>query len=103
MSPDRSRSGRLGEATVFVGHFLSSIGFVGIDIGARGIKLLQVRDHAGELQVVGAGKVDVPPDGWLETDRGAMTDQLRAAFASGGFTGKRCVISLPRRDGRLHR
>ena len=86
---------------MFAGRFSSAIGSVGIDLGTRGIKLLQVREHGGELKVVGAGRVDAKAgDSWVE-DRKALTDQLRAAFASGGFTGRRCVLSIPRGEVRM--
>jgi type IV pilus assembly protein PilM len=83
---------------VFAGRFSASIGLVGIDFGTRAIKLLQTREHGRELQVVGVGKVDVPVAGTPVLDAAALNDQLRSAFASGGFTGRRCVCSLPRGD-----
>jgi len=86
---------------VFPGRFSTSIGLVGIDIGASAIKLLQLREHGGGLRVVGAGKVDrhdtQPPTG----DTDAIIEQLRGAFAAGGFTGRRCVVSLPRTEIRV--
>lgn len=77
------------------GRFSASIGLVGIDFGTRAIKMLQVRQQGGRLRIVGAGKVELPAG---DMDRGALTDQLRGAFASGGFTGRRCVVSLRRED-----
>ncbi len=83
---------------MFGGRFSSSIGSVGIDFGARSIRLLQVREHGGELRVVGAGLVDLPPSG-LDTDAPeALGARIRAAFSSGGFAGRRCVVSMPRND-----
>lgn len=82
------------------GRFSSSIGLVGIDIGVRAIKLLQLRDHGRGLRVVGAGRVEV--HGGTETgDIGALVEQLRGAFAAGGFTGRRCVVCLPRHAIRI--
>ena len=115
------------EARVFAGRFSSSIGLVGIDFGLRGVKMLQVREHAGALEVVGAARIDVPlpgvtprrstaaspsgpmpvadsvetPDDQPTSPPGAsdfLTEQLRGAFASGGFTGRKCVVSLARED-----
>ena len=81
---------------MFAGRFSASIGFVGIDIGARAIKLLQIREHGRGLRVVGAGKVDLhePESGTGHAH--TLVEQLRGAIASGGFTGRRCVVSLPR-------
>jgi len=76
---------------VLGGRFSSSIGLVGIDIGARAIKLLQLREHSSGLRVVGAGIVNVDDSG-----DGTLVEQLRGAFAAGGFTGRRCVVCLPR-------
>ena len=78
------------------GRFLSSIGLVGIDIGARAIKLLQLREHSRGLRVVGAGRVDVHETG--SDGAGTLVEQLRGAFAAGGFTGRRCVVGLPRNE-----
>ena len=81
------------------GRFLSSIGLVGIDIGARAIKLLQLREHSRGLRVVGAGRVDVHETG--SDGAGTLVEQLRGAFAAGGFTGRRCVVCLPRNEIRV--
>lgn len=85
---------------MFGGRFTSSIGVVGIDFGARGVKMLQVREHNGEIDVVGAARVETPIDG-NETAE-ALSERLRAAFISGGFTGRKCIVSLPRADVQLH-
>jgi len=90
---------------VFAGRFSSSIGLLGVDIGSRSIKLLQVREHQRRLDVVGAARVDLPAR-TLEEPEGpeggaALTQQLQAAITNGGFTGRRCVVSLPRSDVRL--
>ncbi len=83
------------------GRFSSSIGLVGIDIGARAIKLLQLRDHSRGLRVVGAGRVNVHETGSDGDGAGTLVEQLRGAFAAGGFTGRRCVVCLPRNDIRV--
>jgi len=84
---------------VLGGRFSSSIGLVGIDIGARAIKLLQLREHSRGLRVVGAGRVDVHETG--SDGAGTLVEQLRGAFAAGGFTGRRCVVCLPRNEIRV--
>ena len=79
-------------------RFLSSIGSVGIDIQARGIKMLQLGEHRGELFVVGAAEVDVPVTEVEEVDPATLTERIRAAFTSGRFSRRRCVLSLPPQD-----
>lgn len=109
------------------GRFSSSLGLVGVDFGTRSIKMLQVREVAstpGGLSVVGAARIDVPltrvenqvkpkdrtaPTASPEIDaadgsaafataQAVIAEQIRAAFAGGGFTGRRCVVSLARED-----
>ncbi len=83
---------------MFAGRFSSSIGLLGIDFGARGVKLLQVGERNGKLHVVGAAWFSKPAGGWGAHAPDLLVQQLRAAFTSGGFTGRRCVVSLPRTD-----
>ncbi len=83
---------------MFAGRFSASIGYVGVDFGTRAIKLLQLRDHGRGLRVVGAGRVDRSQNA---DDTASLIEQLHGAFASGGFTGRRCVVSLPRSDVRV--
>lgn len=121
----RSPPSQAEEANVFGSRFSSSIGLLGVDIGSRSIKLLQLSASRGgdqsasttaeTLAVVGAGEVeqerietqaDDPdssePDGTYTTSAESSTARmLRTAFASGRFTGRRCVVSLPRSDVRL--
>jgi type IV pilus assembly protein PilM len=89
------------EIRVFAGRFSASIGLVGIDFGSRAIKLLQLRENGRGLRVIGAGSVEVHAGGSGTEDSAALTDQLWSAFASGGFSGRRCVVSLPRNDVRV--
>ena len=109
---------------MFGGRFSSCTGVLGIDFGARGVKLLQVREQGDRLHVVGAARVDTawPPSHPLTPSAGAnpgspaampgqattpagddhavdaeaLTARLQAAYAAGGFVGRRCVVSLPR-------
>ncbi len=87
---------------MFGSRFSSSIGLVGVDMGTGGVKLLQVREHQQRLQVVGAASVDIPLGSPREVDSQILTDGLRAAFNSGGFTGRRCAVALPRREVQVH-
>jgi type IV pilus assembly protein PilM len=81
---------------VLAGRFSSSIGLVGIDFGSHGAKLLQLGERSGDLYVVGAARVTKPAGRWEDVDHDHLVKELRAAFASGGFTGRRCAVSLPR-------
>lgn len=83
---------------MFTSRFSSSIGPVGIDIGARGIRMLQLREHGGIIDVVGAAFVDHVEATEGPTRRAQLADALREAFVTGGFTGRRCVVSLSRTD-----
>lgn len=85
---------------MFGGRFTSTIGAVGVDFGARSVKMLQVRDHGGSTDVVGAARIEMPDDG--PNAEAQLVERLSAAIISGGFTGRRCVVSLPRADVRLH-
>lgn len=81
---------------MWAGRFSSSIGLVGIDFGSRGANLLQVGERGGDLYVVGAARFTKPAGSWESVDPDHLAKELRAAFAAGGFTGRRCAVSLPR-------
>ena len=109
------------------GRFSSSMGLVGVDFGTGGIKMLQLREinAQGDLEVVGAARVDVPltpvsitrnkdraksanesgavPAPLSKPREGvptpdALAEMIRSAFATGGFAGRKCVVSLARED-----
>lgn len=109
---------------MFAGRFTSSTGPIGIDFGSRGVKMLQAREKSGRVQVIAAARIDralIDPtqpteltasdgeqpeirqqrrddvDGALPA-AGDLGQQIRAAFASGGFHGPRCIVSLARED-----
>lgn len=97
------------------------MGRVGVDFGAGGIRLLQVRevDASGRLELVGAAHVamratsvsqsaSINPDEHSSITPAsspcvdvALAEQIRAAFAEGGFAGRNCVVSLPREEVRV--
>ncbi len=83
---------------MFGTRFSSSVGPIGIDIGARGIRLLQVREQAGDIDAVGAATLNysTPTDdpAW----RRELADALQHAVMHGGFNGRKCVLSLARCD-----
>jgi len=103
---------------VFAGRFSSSTGAIGIDFGSRGIKMVQLREKAGALQVIGAARLDVTlaqvstktvpasepasiPAPVSASDANAadtLSQQLRAALLAGNFSGTRCIVSLARED-----
>lgn len=86
---------------MFRGRFSSCYGAVGIDLSSRAIKMLQLRERSGELAVVGAATEPIPftEDGKVDGEK--MTRQIRHAIATGGFSGRRCVISLPRKQVKI--
>lgn len=76
-----------------------SLGYypIGVDIGATGVKLLQLRKQGPNFGLVAAARVDLPTDDrMLQSDE--YVSRLSAAIArraeTGGFRGKRCVLSL---------
>jgi type IV pilus assembly protein PilM len=97
---------------VFGGRFSSSYGVLGVDIGSRAIRMLQLRRCGVELHVVGAAEEPFDGSPIASDDEPAalasgrskhagpsqLAESLRAALAAGGFTGRRCVVSLPRND-----
>jgi len=85
---------------MFAGRFSSSIGHLGIDWGSQTIRMLQLRHHENELHVVGAAELPSPSNEELATEAVVkdFAQRLRGAFAGGGFTGRRCVVSLPRQE-----
>jgi type IV pilus assembly protein PilM len=85
---------------VFGGRFSSSIGLVGVDFGTRSVRLLQVREQQNRLDVVGAAHVELPNDD-AASDREQLTQRLHSALGRGGFTGRRCVVSIPRDEVRV--
>ncbi len=80
----------------FLGHrFRSTTGHVGIAFEENGIRMIQVCDHRGHLGVTGAAWVPMPEH---EAVTETLSESIRAAFVTGGFTGRRCVVSMPRTE-----
>jgi type IV pilus assembly protein PilM len=106
------------EALVFGGRFSSQIGLLGIDIGHHSVKLLQLQQASSSndaLEILGAGEVELPDvnshqasdDDDRDTSHAhdaptprdqQLAERLRTIFATGRFTGRRCVVALPRHD-----
>lgn len=78
--------------------FQSSDGPVGIDFGSRGVRMAQLRRRRKGLQVVGLARIDLDPAAAPETLPHDFVEAVRMNFAAGGFTGRRCVVSLHRSD-----
>ncbi|MFG0331364.1 MAG: pilus assembly protein PilM [Phycisphaerales bacterium] len=69
---------------------------IGVDFGASGVKLLQLRHGRAGLHVVAAARQDYPED--LSEDPATrhrqVVETLRAATRSAPFEGRDCVCSL---------
>lgn len=75
--------------------FQSVVGPIGIDFGAHGVKMLQLRRRRGRLSVVGAARVELPTEDAPPQD---LAEGMRAGLASGGFVGRQCVVGVARND-----
>jgi Tfp pilus assembly PilM family ATPase len=71
---------------------------IGVDIGAGGVKLLQLRASGGELRLEALARIDLPmlPDQAPEDDSriDAVVQAIALRLDAGGFGGRKCVISL---------
>ncbi|MBX3374399.1 MAG: pilus assembly protein PilM [Phycisphaeraceae bacterium] len=72
-------------------------GPIGFDIGAVGLRVLQLRTASSGLRVVGAAMLPRTPGG----SGLPSADRLESLLAHAGFRGRRCVLSLPREVVRL--
>lgn len=78
---------------LLAGSQRASTGHMGIAFDEDGIRMLQVREHRDGFGVTGAGWIP-----HVEERVGNLSDAIRAAFIHGGFTGRRCVVCLPRSE-----
>ena len=62
------------------------------------MKLLQLRQQRGKLRVIGAESIDLADLRDDERSRKTLSERLRNAITTAGFIGKKCTISLARRD-----
>lgn len=83
---------------MFGTRFQSSTGPIGVDFGARGLKIVQLRRQSGQVRVQAAKCVDLPHESDAASASQALAEQVRDALASGEFSGKRCVVSPARDD-----
>lgn len=75
---------------------------VGIDVGATGVRLLQLRRGSRGLKVQAAARLDVAFDGKLDSAERArcIAEAVSKRIGGGGFAGRDCVLSV---DNRLVR
>ena len=83
---------------MFAKRFSNAIGMIGIDFGTRAVKMLQLRRSGPGFSACGAARIDAAPDHDPEQPWMPTREQWAAALASGGFHGRRCVVSLQRND-----
>ena len=76
-------------------RFQSNTGAVGVSFDDDVVRLVQIREQGGGLAVVGAAQRESDAEG---VDPERLATVLRDAIVSGGFVGRRCIISLPERD-----
>lgn len=68
-------------------------GPIGIDIGARCIRAVQVREHATGCSLLAAGRAELPPN--AEREPAAVQATLSRLLAEHPFSGKRVATCLP--------
>ncbi len=79
----------------FLAHRLrATTGHVGIAFSENDVRMVQVREHRSRIDVTGAASFSVPHGSHME----GLGEALRAAFITGGFIGRKCVVSVPRSE-----
>jgi len=79
----------------FLAHRLrATTGHVGIAFGENDVRMVQVREHRGHIDVTGAANISHANVGHMN----GLGEALRAAFITGGFIGRKCVVSVPRSE-----
>ncbi|KPK83608.1 MAG: hypothetical protein AMJ81_07765 [Phycisphaerae bacterium SM23_33] len=70
---------------------------IGIDLGTAVIKMAQVRAVEDRLELLAAASAEVPADCREDVSRRMdfLGDQLPQLHKTGGFKGRKCVLSLP--------
>lgn len=76
-------------------RFRSTTGHVGIAFEDDGVRMVQVGDHRGHISVTGAAWIPLQGQ---DAASGSLGESIRAAFVTGGFAGRRCVVSMPRSE-----
>lgn len=80
---------------------LHTVGPIGIDLAEDSARVLQLGFNAGELRVFASARIDLASLG-IEHDLeqpvpDALLNAITRRIHSGGFRGKRCIISVPDR------
>lgn len=70
---------------------------IGLDIGARYVRLLQLERRGETWRVIGAAKASMPAEaiGDVAAREQYLADTLPAMLAAGDFSGRQVVVSLP--------
>jgi type IV pilus assembly protein PilM len=70
---------------------------IGLDIGARYVRLLQLERRGESWRVIGAAKASMPAEaiGNVAVREQYLADTLPALLAAGDFSGRQVVVSLP--------
>lgn len=70
---------------------------IGVDPGTAVVKMVQVRSVEGRLELLAAVSTDVPQDCRANPNKRMqfLGEHLSGPLRSGGFKGRKCVLSLP--------
>jgi len=70
---------------------------IGVDLGSASLKMVQMRQDEGGLQLVAAGSVEVPRECRDDPVRrmGCHARAIRALLKTNVFKSRQCVISIP--------
>ena len=74
---------------------------IGVDLGASGARLLQLRCATGRSAVIAATRADAGGEADDEARLGALAQQIARRLDTGAFRGRRCVVSLDDRALRV--
>lgn len=76
------------------------VGAARIDLPLASVSPKDARTSKGSTGKAAVEPIDIPDEGTDRSPTGSdlLTEQLHTAFAAGGFTGRRCVVSLARED-----
>ena len=85
-----------------LGPFRSNVGPVGVDLTEGSIRLLQLVSREESWRVVGAATVRGSRAELEALEAPELVSRFRAAVGSGGFSGRRCVVALPRHEVHVH-
>lgn len=71
------------------------IGPIGVDFGARSVRMLQLASHQGQLTVIAIAQREIPPGITLPADLDHFRSQaVQDMLKTGGFRGRKVVTAL---------